>query len=283
MNDKLQDRGGNNAADKPGVDAYNSFFGARRAVPLDNVSGDIEIVPTPPPGVVRILDDPGEVPASFGQVVESVAVVTGNAIYQDVAGNEHALENITSAADQIQPTTKLNTTYFPHLISGERLIYRPAAAIAGEGLFLGAWKDTDLNAARADLTEAIQTVAAPPPGKTWAVALSDLAGANPYDDVAVWNFDSVAHGVLFYFNDGTQDILIDDSLTGAAVPAWGAGPPPAAGEGTPSDIAVSGLVIPDGCSLRAQVEEAIVTGPCRVLIPFFELNASKLDPRAPTF
>jgi len=277
-NDKLQDRGGNNAADKPGQLPYNSFFGALEAVNLTNSQSDIEVVPTPPPGIVRILDDSVPQPASFGQVAGIANGLAGSLIYQDIAGNEQTLESVASAVGTLLATTKLNATSMPHLINGERIIFRSLAAGApGEGLFLPAWKDTDLNAARADLTETIQTVAAPPAGKTRSVLIGSYLGNTVFDDIAVWNFDSVVHNVDFYLNDGSQDLLIDSAL---AIPAAvGA----VAGEGIPTNMDDAGLVIPDGCSLRASVREAIATALCRVLIPFFELNASKLDPRAPTF
>jgi len=277
-NIKLQDRGGYNAADKPGFNPFNSFFGAREGVNLTNLATDIEVIPTPPPGIVRILDDSVPQPASFGQVAGIANGLAGSLIYQDIAGNEQTLETAASAAGSILATTKNNTSSIPHLVNGERIIFRSlVAGNPGEGVFLGAWKDTDLSAARADLTTAIQTVAAPPAGKTWSALIGSYLGNTPFDDIAVWNFDSVVHNVDFYLNDGSQDILID---TVAAIPAAvGA----VAGEGIPTNMGDAGLVIPDGCSLRASIQEAIATGPCRVLIPFFELNASKLDPRAPTF
>lgn len=297
-NDKLQDRAGYNAPDKPNFVGFNGFFGARQAVPIDNDSGDIEIIPTPPPGWVRVLEsfnDNVETPASIGQVAEIAPVVTGFAIWQDINGNETVLETVVSIAGILQATVSLQSdNRFLHLVNGERIIFRPAVPGAGSAVFQGSWIDTDLNAMRGDLSDVLQVVAQPPRGKTWALppgpckAIEVLQGppvsASPsaiWRSLVFWNFDSIGHDVEIFLNDGSNDIPIDATISTAA---WAPGPPyPQAGASWASDIeAAGGIVIPDGCSLKARLTEASAGGRCLLLAPFREINASKLA-NYPTF
>jgi len=241
-NDKLKSRAGNNTPDKPGYHAFNGFFGARNAVALDHDSGDIEVIPSPPPGFVRVLDSISGGP-SFGQVAELAATLAGHLIWQDAQGNENALETVSSATGQLQGTTPVASSVYQHLVYGERIIFRPAVAGApGSGVFMGAWKDTDLDAMRGDLNTSLQIVAQPPAGKTWALAPSPLT--SPFRALFFWNFDSVAHSVELFFYDGSNNIAIDSSM--AAVAAFAAGPPPKREARTPrssSKRALSSLTV----------------------------------------
>jgi hypothetical protein len=249
------------------------------AVALDNVSGDIVIIPSPPPGKTRMLFNQGSgMTPVLGSVAGLVDAVAGDAILVDAQGNETAIGAIVSAVGVLMPATATVLNTFLALTEGEYVIYRPAAPVAGNGVFLGAWVDTDLVSARASVDATLRVIAQPPPGKTWSLPIMLPAMANPYDCLAFYNFDVAAgHSVDLFLNDGTNDMSIEVAL---AVPIAVAGPPVVAGEGISGAAGgVAGtrsLIIPDGYSLKAIVTDPPVDAEITFKAPFAEYNTAKV-------